>query len=243
MFSRLQSNKSPTRAFKWPNGLAQARWRGPVPTSSDASFMFSRRQMQLLCVGLVLSLTLCSAWQAVSWGRTQLDTGAMVCADTLRLHIRAESDSIADQSAKLHVRDAVLRYMDAACPAQSKADALVWASRHLFELQLTARHALAELNIRTPVQVQLVNMYFATRRYASGVLPAGRYDALRIEIGAGAGRNWWCVLYPGLCRAACGSYALPEENDLVCGDYILRLKLVEWVQQRTARREDVVLLG
>ena len=38
-------------------------------------------------------------------------------------------------------------------------------------------------------------------------------------------------------------YARPAENDLVCGEYILRLRLVEWVQQRTARREDVVLVG
>ena len=203
----------------------------------------SRRQMQLLCAGLILALALCSAWQIVSWGRTQLDTGAMVCADTLRLHIRAENDSIASQSAKLHVRDAVLAYMDAACPARSKPEALTWAAQHLFELQLTARHALAKLNIRTPVQVRLVNMYFATRRYASGLLPAGRYDALRIDLGAGKGRNWWCVLYPGLCRSACSSYAQPAENDLVCGEYILRFKVVEWVQQHTARREDVVLVG
>ena len=192
--------------------------------------MLTRAQMALLCLGLFLALALCGAWQTFAWGRTQLDTGALVCADTLRLHIRPENDSIASQSAKLHVRDAVLAYLDAACPAESKPDALCWAARHLFELQLTARHALAELNIRT-------------RRYASGILPAGRYDALRIQIGNGNGRNWWCVLYPGLCRSACGGYARPAENDLVCGNYILRLRLVEWVQQRTARREDVVLLG
>ena len=207
------------------------------------SKVLSKQRMQLLCACLILSLALCSAWQAVSWSRTQLDTGALVCADTLRLHIRAESGSIADQSAKLHVRDAVLSYMDAACPARAKADTLRWASRHLFELQLTARHALAKLGSRTPVQVRLVNMYFGTRRYASGILPAGRYDAVRIDIGSGAGRNWWCVLYPGLCRSACGGYAQPAENDLVCGDYILRLKLVDWWHQRTACREDVVLVG
>ena len=204
---------------------------------------FSRRQMTVLCLALLLGLAGCSIWQAVTWSRTQLDTGALVCADTLRLHIRAESDSIADQSAKLHVRDAVLAYMDARCPAGSKPEALQWAAQHLFELQLTARHALAALGIRSPVRVQLANLYFDARRYANGILPAGRYDALRIDLGAGKGRNWWCVLYPGLCRSACGGYARPAENDLVCGEYILRLRLVEWVQQHTARREDVVLLG
>ena len=204
---------------------------------------FSRRQMTVLCLALLLGLAGCSIWQAVTWSRTQLDTGALVCADTLRLHIRAESDSIADQSAKLHVRDAVLAYMDARCPAGSKPEALQWAAQHLFELQLTARHALAALGIRSPVRVQLANLYFDARRYANGILPAGRYDAVRIEIGSGSGRNWWCVLYPGLCRAACGGYALPEENDLICGDYILRLKLVDWWHRRTTSREDVVFVG
>lgn len=199
--------------------------------------------MALLCLGLLLSLALCGALQAAAWARIQRDTGALVCADTLRLHIRAGSDSVADQSAKLHVRDAVLAYLDAACPAQNKPEALTWAAQHLFELQLTARHALAKLGVRAPVRVQLVNMYFPTRRYGSGTLPAGRYDAVRIELGTGAGRNWWCVLYPGLCRAACGGYALPAENDLVCGDYVLRLRFVEWLQQRTARRDTVVLVG
>ena len=199
--------------------------------------------MAVLCLALLLGLAGCSIWQAVTWSRTQLDAGALVCADTLRLHIRAESDSIADQSAKLHVRDAVLAYMDARCPAGSKPEALQWAAQHLFELQLTARHALAALGIRSPVRVQLANLYFDARRYANGILPAGRYDAVRIEIGSGSGRNWWCVLYPGLCRAACGGYALPEENDLICGDYILRLKLVDWWHRRTTSREDVVFVG
>ena len=85
-------------------------------------------------------------------------------------------------------------------------------------------------------------MYFPTRRYDGGALPAGRYDAVRLDIGTRrAGRNWWCVLYPGLCRSACGGYDTPAENDLVCGEYIVRFRFVEWWGGLTAPREDVVL--
>ena len=203
----------------------------------------SVRQMRLLCASLLAGFALCGALQGLCWGRTQLDAGAALCADTLRLHIRAASDSVADQSAKLRVRDAVLACLDAACPAGNQTDARSWAARNLFTLQLAARHALARCGVNAPVQVQLVNMYFPARQYTGGCLPAGRYDAVRITIGSGSGQNWWCVLYPGLCRAACGGYALPEENDLVCGDYILRLRFVDWWNRHTTSREDVVFVG
>lgn len=204
--------------------------------------MLSRRQMQHLCICLALGLLLCSLWQAAAWGRTQLHTGDAVCADTLRLHIRAASDSVADQSAKLRVRDAVLAVMQQ-CPAHSAPEARAWAAGQLLQFQLAAQRALAAQGIRTPVRVYLVNMYFPARRYPTGQLPAGRYDAVRIDIGSGGGRNWWCVLYPGLCSFAQGGYALPAENDLVCGQYILRFRLVDWAHRLTARRQTVLLAG
>lgn len=205
--------------------------------------MLTRAQMALLCLGLFLALALCGIWQTFAWGRTQLDTGALVCADTLRLHIRADSDAVADQYAKLVVRDAVLTYLDAHCPAKDKPAAQAWAAQNLFALQLTAERTLARLGHAAPARVQLANLYFPQRHYPGGSLPAGRYDAVRIDIGSGRGHNWWCVLYPGLCRSACGGYVQPEENDLVCGDYILRFRLVDWWHRHTARRDPVVLVG
>ena len=110
-------------------------------------------------------------------------------------------------------------------------------------VRLAAQRALAAQGIHAPVRVYLVNMYFPARRYPTGQLPAGRYDAVRIDIGNGGGRNWWCVLYPGLCSFAQGGYALPAENDLVCGQYILRFRLVDWAHRLTARRQTVLLAG
>ena len=172
---------------------------------------------------------LCGALQGLCWGRTQLDAGAALCADTLRLHIRAASNAVADQSAKLRVRDAVLAVMQQ-CPAQSTPEARAWAAGRLLQFQLAAQRALAAQGIRA-------------RRCPTGQLPAGRYDAVRIDIGIGSGRNWWCVLYPGLCSFAQGGYALPAENDLVCGQYILRFRLVDWAHRLTARRQTVLLVG
>ena len=204
----------------------------------------TRREMALGCAVLSLALLLSALPAALRWGQAQLDTGALLCADTLRFHIRADSDSPADQTVKLAVRDAVLAYADARCTAQDKPAALRWAAENLPALELTARAVLARRGIFSTVTVQLVEMYFDTTRYSTGILPAGRYQALRIDLGGNArhGKNWWCVLYPGLCRSACGTYALPEENDLVCGSYVVRFKCVEWWQRVTASREDKVLV-
>ena len=197
----------------------------------------TRREMALGCAVLSLALLLSALPAALRWGQAQLDTGALLCADTLRFHIRADSDSPADQTVKLAVRDAVLAYADVHCTAQDKPAALRWAAENLPALELTARAVLARRGIFSTVTVQLVEMYFDTTRYSTGILPAGRYQALRIDLGGNArhGKNWWCVLYPGLCRSACGTYALPEENDLVCGSYVVRFKCVEWWQRRAGR--------
>ena len=192
--------------------------------------MLSRREMGALCASLLFCLLLSLG---AGWAQSQLTTADQLAADTLRLHIRADTDSVRDQSAKLAVRDAVLALTDEACPADSRADARAWAAENL-----------VLFGIRTPVKACLVNMYFPTRRYDGGALPAGRYDAVRLDIGTRrAGRNWWCVLYPGLCRSACGGYDTPAENDLVCGEYIVRFRFVEWWGGLTAPREDVVLAG
>lgn len=203
--------------------------------------LMPERQMRALCAALAAGLVIC--W-AAQWGTAQQNTGEALRADTLRLHVRAASDTVADQTIKLRIRDTVLELADKYCPHTGKADALAWAAQNLPRIELRVRCTLAALGAEPLAGVRLVNMYFGTSRYTGTALPAGRYDAVRIELGdrRHCGKNWWCVLYPSLCRTACGGYAEPEENDLVCGEYILRFAAVDWWQRHTAARGDMLIL-
>ena len=49
------------------------------------------------------------------------------------------------------------------------------------------------------MRAELGRFDFPDRIYGRVRVPAGEYRALRVTIGAGEGRNWWCVLYPSLC--------------------------------------------
>ena len=44
------------------------------------------------------------------------------------------------------------------------------------------------------VKININNFYFPTKNYGDISLPAGFYDALRVEIGEAKGKNWWCVM-------------------------------------------------
>ena len=37
------------------------------------------------------------------------------------------------------------------------------------------------------------------RQYGQVIVPAGIYEAMRIDLGKAKGKNWWCVLYPSFC--------------------------------------------
>ena len=157
----------------------------------------------------------------------------------LRLHILANSDSAEDQALKLKVRDAVVEASAGLFDGTENAEeALRRAEEKLPELLAVAQQVVAEEGYDYPVRVKLCHMYFTTRQYETVTLPAGMYDAVRFTIGEGAGKNWWCVVFPPLCTtAACDfqetavSGGLGEEDlSLITeedGGYVLRFRAVE----------------
>ncbi len=129
----------------------------------------------------------------------------------LRLHVLANSDSAEDQDLKLKVRDKVLEYSgDIFSLANTKDEAEKITSEKIDEIRNVALEEIHNLGYDYDVKVELTNMYFNTRHYENVTLPAGRYDALRIIIGSGKGKNWWCVMFPSMCIPA----ATEEQKDL-----------------------------
>ncbi len=147
----------------------------------------------------------------------------------VRLHVLANSDTVEDQNLKLNVRDAVLQ---AAEGARELDDSL------LYKLQQTAQQTVENAGYDYTVQVTREYDWFDTREYETFSLPAGYYDAVRVIIGEGAGRNWWCVIYPPLCAGVCEedlaeigkAFSLSEEEiSLICEEkgYIIRFRLAD----------------
>ena len=199
----------------------------------------SRRSVLEVSAGLGLLL----AVVLTCWMSSFCALADEVRANTLRLHVQANSDSEADQTLKLTVRDAVLEEAAALfAGAKDEADARRIAEESLPQLQACVERTLKEEGSSLSARVYLTEMYFDTTCYEDFTLPAGVYDALRVELGAHAGRNWFCVLYPGLCLPAAGEaavYPTEAQQDLVEAPRVeVRFAALEWLEHLTGEAEN-----
>lgn len=153
-----------------------------------------------------------------------------MASSLLRLHVVANSDTPHDQQVKLLVRDQVLDFCAPLLEGAENRDAV--RARLLPQMQALANHAqqaLWDAGERRTVSVKLAEEYYPTRDYTSFSLPAGEYLGLRVTIGEGAGRNWWCVVFPPLCREAAAGDPVEPEEEGVAPRYALRFKTAEVV--------------
>lgn len=155
----------------------------------------------------------------------------------LRLHVLANSDTGEDQELKLKVRDRILKEADGMLEkAVNRASAEEILAPQLELLEAAAQDEINRQGYSYPVKVELANMYFTTRQYETVTLPAGMYDAVRVTIGEGKGKNWWCVLFPPMCLSAATqqqeleAVLTPEENEIVqeSSSFEVKFKVVEW---------------
>ena len=198
------------------------------------------------CSFLTLELAILMALAVtLLWGAWSLHRQDNLQEKMIRLHVIANSDSDADQILKLHVRDAVLRRAeDILRRSADMTEARVHLRDSLPAIGDAAAQELAARGSSYSVSVSLEDTEFPCKTYDGFALPAGEYLALRVVIGAGEGRNWWCVVYPPLCTAAaCELEGVALDGGMTADDlslmtgenagYVLRFRSLElWERLR-----------
>ena len=136
-----------------------------------------------------------------------------IANSVFRLHVIANSDSDIDQNLKYIVRDHLLEYMNTLCAdSTSKDEAITIANEHIEDFEEIALNTIKEQGFDYSVNASIGNFEFPTKHYGDISLPAGYYDALKVEIGEAKGQNWWCVMFPPLCFVDVSSGVVPEES-------------------------------
>ncbi len=130
-----------------------------------------------------------------------------------RLHVIANSDSEEDQNLKYKVRDNLLKHMkELCCDCKNKDEAIKIVKEHLEEFKQIALQTINDNGYSYNININIGNFEFPTKEYGDISLPAGFYDALKVEIGEAKGQNWWCVMFPPLCFIDVTSGVVPEES-------------------------------
>lgn len=189
---------------------------------------FKKKFQISICLALIFSV----AFSMLSFAKTSDE----VRKDVLRLHVIANSDTEADQNLKLKVRDAVLsagaEIFDGSVNVKNAVERI---TPKIDDIKKAAEAVIQENAYDYKVEVKLNREYFTTRTYDNVTLPAGKYLALRVIIGEGAGHNWWCVMFPPMCLPAANKRE--EIEDVLSGrevmlveknpKYEIRFKVVE----------------
>ena len=159
--------------------------------------------------------------------------------DVVRLHILANSNSEIDQEVKLKVRDALLETNASILSDDvTKENAKEHFENSKEILLKTAKKTLKENDFNYNVKITLQEEYFNTRSYENLTFPAGQYTALKVVLGEGEGKNWWCVMFPPLCVPAAdgleinettADYLTDSGEKIVNGGekYIIKFKFLE----------------
>ena len=133
-----------------------------------------------------------------------------IATQVLRFHIRANSDTVADQQKKLRIKQSLLEWLTPILSENtSKSETIQCIRKNLPDIRKEATRMAAP----EPVTVTLQKEWFPEKTYGTCTFPEGIYDAHRVDIGQAKGHNWWCVLYPSLCFADALEPSMTEEGE------------------------------
>lgn len=186
---------------------------------------------------LVLSSILMTVLVGYTANVDRTENNTYVPGQLIRLHVVANSDSEEDQALKRLVRDKVVEQTYLLFRnAKDVNEAKLIAANNLEVIRQAALAEVRKAGKPYDVKVELGKFMFPAKTYGSLNLAAGKYEALRVIIGSGEGKNWWCVLFPPLCfidaENGLAIDRLSDNPDIKSSPVKLKFKLLEVMKKQ-----------
>ncbi|HCC06704.1 MAG TPA: stage II sporulation protein R [Clostridiales bacterium] len=172
-----------------------------------------KKERNILILSLIIGMIITFSYVTATASFYTRDLQEDMASKIIRFHCIANSDSSDDQTLKLKVRDEILNKMrDKMSDAQNINETRKIILENIDSIKKVAESVVASEGKNYKVQVKLQeNVSFPVKEYGDIVMPAGKYEALRVIIGSGEGKNWWCVMFPPLCFVD-ESYAIVDSK-------------------------------
>ena len=202
---------------------------------------FKARRDKFFLTALVIAFVLYLAFALTYFA----SSSAEVRENVVRLHVLANSNSNEDQRVKLMVRDALLERNTSLLSCKvTPQNAGEYFEGSKAELEKCANEVLLENGFDYKAKIVLCKEYYTTREYGDLTFPAGQYTSVKVVLGKGEGKNWWCVMFPPLCvpaaegevdvneSVALETYLTEDGEKIVSsGGFKVGFKLVEWYEK------------
>lgn len=165
------------------------------------------------------------------------DASNDISTKVLRMHVLANSNSINDQRLKIAVKNNILKStQELFTDCNNLEESIEIAQSNTELIKTSAQEVIKKYNKNYDVKVYVDNEFFDVREYKDFTLPSGNYNTVKIVIGEGKGKNWWCVMYPAVCISACSDdfdkALTKEEKKLITSKkYIPKFKILEIINK------------
>lgn len=113
-----------------------------------------------------------------------------IASKIIRFHVIANSDSEEDQNLKEKVRDEILKFISPKLKeSKSKDESRKLLEEYDDEIKNIALNKIKEEGYNYNVSSTFENTMFPVKQYGDLVFPEGEYEAYRVIIGNGEGKN------------------------------------------------------
>lgn len=129
------------------------------------------------------------------------DESIVIPKESIRFRVIANSDSLEDQLLKKEVVNH-LKLQIEELPIKNTS---IETTRNIIKKQLPAfeknvKKTLESTDYYEDYSINYGYHYFPKKEYKGIVFDEGNYESLVITIGDGLGENFWCILFPPLCK-------------------------------------------